>query len=76
MSILLLLNGMVKAFLSIHDKHNTPLRLRAIMRIKRGTVAQDVYNCQHGNVKYIVASAIIRVEVSTVSIACISSVFE
>lgn len=73
MSILFVLNGMVKAFLSLH---NTPLRIRAIMRIKKGTVAQDVYNCQHGNVKYIVASAIIRVEVSTVSIACISSVFE
>lgn len=55
MSILFLLNGMVKVFLSLHDKHNTPLRLRAIMRIKKGTgnMAQDVYNSQYGNVKYI-----------------------
>lgn len=55
MSTLLLLNGMAKVFLSLHDKHNTPLRLRAIMRIKKGTgnMAQDVYNSQNGNVKYI-----------------------
>lgn len=56
MSILLLLNGMVKVFLSLHDKHNTPLRLWAmIMRIKKETrnMAQDVYNSQYGNVKYI-----------------------
>lgn len=48
MSILLLLNGMVKVFLSLHDKRNTPLRLRAIMRIKKetGNMAQDVYNSQ------------------------------
>ena len=55
MAILFLLNGMVKVFLSLHDKHSTPLRLRAIMRIKKGAgnMAQDVYNSQYGNVKYI-----------------------
>lgn len=54
MAILFLLNGMVKVFLSLHDKHSTPLRLRAIMRIKKGAgnMAQDVYNSQYGNVKY------------------------
>lgn len=57
MSILLLLNGMVKVFLSFHDKHNAPLRLRlrAMMRIKKetGSKVQDVYNSQYGNLKYI-----------------------
>lgn len=55
MSILLLLNGMVKVFLSLHDKHNAPLQLRAIMRIKKetGNKVQDVYNSQYGNLKYI-----------------------
>lgn len=33
MSILLLLNGMAKVFLSLHDKHNKPLLLRAIMQM-------------------------------------------
>ena len=57
MSILLLLNGMVKVFLSLHDKHSMPLRLRAIMRIKKetGSKMQDVYNSQYGNLKYIVS---------------------
>lgn len=55
MSILFLLNGMVKVFLSLHDKHSTPLRLRAIMRIKKGAgnMAQNGYNFRYGNVKYI-----------------------
>lgn len=55
MSIFFVLNGMVKVFLSLHDRHSTPLRLRAIMRIKKefGKMAQDVYNSQYGNVKYI-----------------------
>jgi hypothetical protein len=57
MSILLLLNGMVKVFLSFHDKYNAPLRLRlrAMMRIKKetGSKVQDVYNSQYGNLKYI-----------------------
>lgn len=55
MSIFFVLNGMVKVFLSLHDRHSMPLRLRAIMRIKKefGKMAQDVYNSQYGNVKYI-----------------------
>ena len=46
---------MVKVFLSLHDKLSTPLRLRAIMRIMKGSgnIAQDVYNSQYGRVKYI-----------------------
>lgn len=44
MSTLFVLNGMVKVFLSFHDKHSTLLRLRAIMRIMKGSgnIAQDV----------------------------------
>ncbi len=55
MSILFVLNGMGKVFLSFHDKLSTPLRLRAIMRIMKGSgnIAQDVYNSQYGRVKYI-----------------------
>lgn len=55
MSILFVLNGMVKVFLSLHDKLSTPLRLRVIMRINKGAgnMAQDVYNNQYGRVKYI-----------------------
>lgn len=55
MSILFVLNGMVKVFLSLHDKHSMLLRLWAIIRIKKrtGNMAQDVYNSQYGRVKYI-----------------------
>lgn len=55
MSILFVLNGMAKVFLSFHDKHSTLLRLKAIMRIKKGSenMTQDVYNSQYGRVKYI-----------------------
>lgn len=61
MSILFVLNGMVKVFLSLHDKHSTPLRLRAIMRIKKGSgnMAQDIYNSQYGNMKSIESDFIV-----------------